>query len=200
MNRFAITVTLVVMCSVTGYSQGGFTRSGAYWVPNRMITPLPPQARQHYYPNYRPQQHVPVQHPPSLQVADVTDGDTFTLTNGLTVRLYNVDAPEMQQIGGLAAKSLLSNWLLGNYVRLNTHGRDKYGRILAEVYLNGRYVNEELVAAGGAWDSSGVFGKQDQNLASAESRAKAGGLGIWANPLAKPPWEFRDEQQALQGR
>ena len=69
------------------------------------------------------------------------DGDTL-VCNHQKVRLTNVYAAEMNQPGGSAAKKKLQALVHNRDVGLITHGHDRYGRILAEVYVDGRRVEQ----------------------------------------------------------
>jgi len=69
------------------------------------------------------------------------DGDTL-VCNHQKVRLTNVYAAEMNQPGGSAAKKKLQALVQNREVGLVTHGHDRYGRILAEVYVDGRRVEQ----------------------------------------------------------
>jgi len=69
------------------------------------------------------------------------DGDTL-VCNHQKVRLTNVYAAEMNQPGGSAAKRKMQALVHNREVGLVTHGRDRYGRILAEVYIDGRRVEQ----------------------------------------------------------
>ena len=74
------------------------------------------------------------------RVVGVSDGDTFTcLTSAkkqLKIRMNQIDAPEKKQVFGTASKNALSSYIFGKTVMLKTSGKDKYGRTIAEVYLN----------------------------------------------------------------
>ena len=75
------------------------------------------------------------------------DGDTFR--NGRErVRIIGYDAPEMSQSRGPAAKARLSQLLRSGTVTMVRHGKDKYGRTLALVYVNGKNVAEIMTAEG----------------------------------------------------
>src|SRR3954467_14057367 len=69
------------------------------------------------------------------------DGDTL-VCNHQKVRLTNVYAAELNQAGGPAAKRRLQSLISSGEVTLNPVGRDKYGRTLAEVYVNGRRIEQ----------------------------------------------------------
>src|SRR5215212_6306032 len=69
------------------------------------------------------------------------DGDTL-VCNRQKVRITNVYAAEMNQPGGTAAKRRLQNLVSSGEVTLRPFGRDRYGRLLAEVYVSGRRIEQ----------------------------------------------------------
>ena len=69
------------------------------------------------------------------------DGDTL-VCNHQKVRLTNVYAAELNQAGGAAAKRRLQSMISSGEVTLKPFGHDRYGRTLAEVYVNGRRVEQ----------------------------------------------------------
>jgi endonuclease YncB( thermonuclease family) len=69
------------------------------------------------------------------------DGDTL-MCNRVKVRLTNVYAPEMNQPGGSAAKRKLQTLVQNREVALRTHGKDRYGRWLAEAFVDGRRIEQ----------------------------------------------------------
>lgn len=69
------------------------------------------------------------------------DGDTL-VCNHQKVRLTNVYAAELNQTGGYAAKRRLQSLIASGEVVLRPYGQDRYGRTLAEVYVNGRRVEQ----------------------------------------------------------
>ncbi|HET7670995.1 MAG TPA: thermonuclease family protein [Burkholderiales bacterium] len=76
------------------------------------------------------------------------DGDTL-VCNHKKVRLTNVYAPELNEPGGHAAKRRLNAIVKSGNVVLRSHGQDRYGRMLAEVYVNGRRVEQTDVGPRG---------------------------------------------------
>ena len=65
------------------------------------------------------------------------------------IRLSGIDCPEKGQAYGQKAKQAASALALGKRVTLRTHGKDKYGRTIADVLLpGGTNVNHTLVKAG----------------------------------------------------
>ncbi len=69
------------------------------------------------------------------------DGDTL-VCNHEKVRLTNVYAAELNQPGGRAAKRRLQAFVTSGEVGLQPLGHDRYGRMLAEVYVNGRRIEQ----------------------------------------------------------
>ena len=84
----------------------------------------------------------------STRVADVHDGDTFTLENGDRVRLLGADAPELTRCGAEEARKKLSNLVLRKTVRITEEKRDTYGRRMGLVYVGTTLVNEVMLEEG----------------------------------------------------
>lgn len=78
-------------------------------------------------------------------VTKVLDGDTFS-TRGATrdVRLEGVDTPEKGETGFEAAKKALEGLILNKYVDIETKAHDRYNRRIAQVWANGRSVNQAM--------------------------------------------------------
>ena len=93
----------------------------------------------------------------TVGVVRVIDGDTFTAAVNLgfgfttvqTLRLRALDAPEIETAEGREAKEFLEKILTqGSNVLIRTHRSDKYDRYLADVFVDGDYVNQKLVDEG----------------------------------------------------
>jgi nuclease-like protein len=69
------------------------------------------------------------------------DGDTL-VCNHRKVRLINVYAAELDQAGGPTAKRRLQAAISSGEVILKASGTDRYGRLLSEVYVNGRRIEQ----------------------------------------------------------
>jgi endonuclease YncB( thermonuclease family) len=72
------------------------------------------------------------------------DGDTL-VCNRVKVRLTNIYAAELNQPGGSAAKRRLQALVQGREVALRPHGHDRYGRLLAEAFVEGRRIEQRDV-------------------------------------------------------
>ncbi len=81
-------------------------------------------------------------------VTNIIDGDTFEVNpgwrwNGQTgtrVRPTGYDAPELYAYGGRAAKYKLSRLILREEVDLRKAYKVDRGRLVCDVYYNGRYL------------------------------------------------------------
>jgi endonuclease YncB( thermonuclease family) len=142
-------------------------------------------------------------------VTQVSDGDTVKLetTEGtkLKIRLYGIDAPEMEKINhrtgtvskpgqpyGEEAYKALELKMLDSKVRVDVMATDRYKRMVGIVYHNTRNINLEMVKEGWAWAYREYL---DRPYASeyldAEREARTKRLSLWQQPNPQPPWEFR---------
>ena len=89
-------------------------------------------------------------------VLRVIDGDTiecnvqlgFHVTVKEKFRLADIDAPEMNTSEGRAAYAALLNKIQDLKVLLKSQKQDKYGRWLAEVFLEEENINQWLIENG----------------------------------------------------
>ena len=87
------------------------------------------------------------------EVARIIDGDTFELTDGKSVRLIGINTPEVGETCSAQATQQLSSLIEGKTVFLekDVSETDIYDRLLRYVYVNGVFVNLELVYNGYAY-------------------------------------------------
>ena len=127
------------------------------------------------------------------KVVGVTDGDTLKVlyqgNKQYKVRLQHIDCPENGQPFATKAKQSLSAKVFGKVVTIKWDEMDKYKRILGDVYVGKQWVNLALVQEGMAWHYK--YYSKDATMAAAETKAKAGKLGIWSMPDPTAPWDFR---------
>jgi micrococcal nuclease len=131
-------------------------------------------------------------------VTKVTDGDTIHVTylsRDERVRLIGVDTPEVPWYGGkgecfgVEAGLFSRGRLAGRSVRLafDTDRRDRYGRLLAYVYVRSELFNLTLVSLGYARaDPVAPDTRRAAEFARAEAQARAAGRGLWAACPAEP--------------
>jgi endonuclease YncB( thermonuclease family) len=74
------------------------------------------------------------------------DGDTLRCGRE-RVRVQGVYAPELREPGGQEAKARLQQRIDSGSLRVERHGRDKYGRTLGRVYVDGRRINQSDIGA-----------------------------------------------------
>jgi micrococcal nuclease len=123
-------------------------------------------------------------------VLKVYDGDTIQVS-GLDlifkVRLAGIDAPEIGYKGRKSqsysqkSRKHLARLLEKNKVALKSHGLGGYGRQLAEVFVDNKNINLEMIKAGLA---EVYQGKKPKNLDTrlyleTEARAKSAKKGMW---------------------
>ena len=78
-------------------------------------------------------------------------------------------------------------------MRVDWHEKDRYGRILGDVFLDGRWINFEQVSEGWAWHYKEY--NKSAVLADAETEAREAKLGLWADDSPTPPWDFDTRQR-----
>ncbi len=114
------------------------------------------------------------------KVGRVVDGDTLYVLDANykehKIRLAGIDAPERRQAYGLASRKHLLSIVAGKQVTVEYQKRDRYGRIVGKVLLDGIDACLEQVKAGLAWHYKKYQHEQrteDQRLyADAEIRAR----------------------------
>ena len=95
-------------------------------------------------------------------------GDTITVVGYLGTQLYKFsvrvlgcDTPEMrgksehEKALARKAKEFVKSLCLDKIVTLKNHGKEKYGRVLAEVWVNNVNLSEALIAEGLAYKYEG---------------------------------------------
>lgn len=133
-------------------------------------------------------------------VLRVHDGDTVTLSsspNDLAIRLEGIDAPELLQTHGLAARDALAAAVLGRSVLVAHQANDAYGRVVGSVFTEDCiYANARQLETGQAW----LYRAYQCELAlslrlslqAREAQARAGRLGLWADASPVAPWVYRN--------
>jgi len=108
------------------------------------------------------------------KVVKIADGDTLTLLTSsnqqVKVRLAGIDTPERKQPFGNRAKQALAKLAFQKQALIEAETKDRYGRTVGVVFVDGLNVNHELVKQGMAW----VYRKytNDKALYELESRLR----------------------------
>lgn len=94
------------------------------------------------------------------KVVKVYDGDTITVVSKFpndnkmyrfSVRLRNVDTPEMtshdpvEKEKAIKARDALHGLIMGKIVLISNTANEKYGRILADIWIDNTHVNKWLI-------------------------------------------------------
>jgi len=116
-------------------------------------------------------------------VTSVIDGDTIELADGRRVRYLGIDTPESGEYYAAEATARNKELVEGKRVELQRGKRDQdeYGRLLRYVYIDGVFVNAELIVQGYA--TAYIFDPDDrysQILVQLEQYAKMKNRGLWS--------------------
>jgi micrococcal nuclease len=121
-----------------------------------------------------------------VELRAVIDGGTLTLADGRALRLVGIEPPDPARRAerelAQRATAALQKLVAGKPLELRFAGNrtDRNGRVLAELFAGGRWVQRELVRRGLAR----VRGAADNRLGlaellAAEDAARQAGRGIW---------------------
>lgn len=140
----------------------------------------------------------------SGKVVRVADGDTITLLHGYKryrIRLASIDAPETghgkqrpSQPYSKASRLALAKMVANKDLTLTCYEKDHYQRDICDIpYKDGKTANQALVEQGLAWANMQGGGKylRDRNLLQLQDQAKEAKLGLWQQPNAVAPWDWR---------
>lgn len=122
--------------------------------------------------------------PKTAKVAKIIDGDTVLLSDGLVLRYVGITAPETGEPFEKEATEANRKLVENKTVKLvyDNYKSDKFGRLLAYVYIDSLSVSEELARLGLAevvvYQKRKPFIFQDQIL-KAQDQAKKKKLGMW---------------------
>lgn len=137
------------------------------------------------------------------KVIKISDGDTVSvkkIENGkvsgelIRVRMFGIDAPESKQDYGYESKKALINFIGNNEITIKSTGKDKYGRIVGIIFVNGKNINEEMVRTGNAWWYS-QYDKNNETLKKYEEYARENKIGLFGRKGYIRPSEFRKMQK-----
>ena len=125
----------------------------------------------------------------------VVDGDTIKLGD-VKIRFSGIDAPEINQTciaseGKLAcgkiSKDILIAKVTNNKISCTDEGKDVYGRVLGECFVNGQSLSSYLVREGFAF----AYRKYSNKYIKDEEYAKSNKHGMWSMEF-EYPWDFRN--------
>ncbi|QNH12681.1 thermonuclease family protein [Xanthomonas sp. SI] len=123
--------------------------------------------------------------------ATVTDGDTLTVAKQ-RIRLWGIDAPESaQQCStkdgrswpcGRRSAAALDGYVLDKTVRCQPKDTDRYGRVVAECFVQGQSVNRWMVSSGWAV----AYRQYATAFIADEADARQHQRNLWQGPFQMP--------------
>lgn len=137
------------------------------------------------------------------KVVRVSDGDTVNLlveSKQERIRLASIDAPETAhgssqpgQPFGEASRKNLAQYVAGKTLTVVCFEKDHYNRHICDIPVDGTTANRLQVEQGFAWANQQAKGKflRDKSLVDLEKSARHKKLGLWAEPGAVAPWDWR---------
>ena len=139
------------------------------------------------------------------KVIQVSDGDTINIRTDnetIRIRLASIDAPETShgsdqpgQPYGEASRKFLAGLVAGKTVEAQCFEKDRFGRFICDIPVDGTTANRLSVKNGMSWANQQGKGKylRDPSLPELEKQARAAKLGLWAEPGAVAPWVWRHD-------
>ena len=124
----------------------------------------------------------------------VVDGDTIKLGD-VKIRFSGIDAPEINQTGvategkvacGKISRDILITKVTNNKISCTDEGKDFYGRVLGECFVNGESLSRYLVREGFAF----AYRKYSDKFILDEEYAISNRLGMWSMKF-QYPWDYR---------
>lgn len=117
--------------------------------------------------------------PFDMRAPVIIDGDTV-FHDGRRIRIWGIDAPEMSQPDGQAAKERLIRLCHRRHIHVVPRDTDIYGRTVAQLYCGRGDIGAAMVASGFAASASRAYAK----IESKACRRKA---GLWqSGPIPDP--------------
>lgn len=134
----------------------------------------------------------------TAKVTNVIDGDTMEITDDnkiYTIRLWGVDAPEIEQDFGIEAKNYIRKRILNKDADFLLFSVGEYGRNIGQLFVQGTNNKPTDVAAvlvGAGYAHSSIRDDSSEYF-TLETRAKMLGSGLWSQPNFMHPKEFREQ-------
>ena len=130
------------------------------------------------------------------RVTYVSDGDTIRVRpikggKPVSVRMEGIDAPEICQTGGTAARDALRARVMRRQVEVDAKASDDYGRVIAQIRLDGDDLGAWMVREGHAW-SYRYRGQPGPYVVQQRIAIKAA-RGVFSEAGAVYPGEFRKQ-------
>ena len=134
---------------------------------------------------------------------ELDDGDSFTY-DGMGIRVLGMDTPEIahpehgfhsdQPFGRQAAKMTAGILVNAKSVSYVPYERDRYGRMLAHVFVDGNLLSVKLIRAGLAHETVSHYG--DNGFPKLAERIKEAAENSEAKDFM-PPYKWRQQNRGL---
>lgn len=127
----------------------------------------------------------------SGHIEHVHDGNTVTFSHGysvLSVRLWGVDCPEIDQPFGTAATKAARQFAEGEAATLELKNVDD-DRLVGRVHIADTTLGAHLTKKGLAWHSR--ESTTSDELKTLEQNARTAERGLWTQDAPTPPWKHR---------
>lgn len=138
-----------------------------------------------------------------IYVYGVVDGDSLLARKNrdnksqkIEVRLWGIDSPEWNQHFSKESKKFMKKTIQGKYVKAESRGYDKYGRLLALIYLeDNKTLNLLAIEEGYAWVHK-YYCYEDicDKWLLAQENAKKNKKGLWLNNNPVAPWVWKNKE------
>ena len=128
----------------------------------------------------------------------IVDGDTIAIS-GMNVRLNGIDTPERQQTCkkagvtwrcGYEATEALRRWTYTKEVRCVGDRTDRFGKLVADCFVDGYNLNARLVYEGLAL----AYRRYSTKYVPEEDKARAAKRGMWVGEFVAP-WNWRQGER-----
>ena len=88
-----------------------------------------------------------------VKIKNCYDGDTCTTESGEKIRLACIEAPEIRgknadPLKAKASKEFINNLLSNKKVKIKRIGKDRYGRTVAKIFIEGTNIQKLMVQNG----------------------------------------------------
>ena len=131
-------------------------------------------------------------------ITKVIDGDSIKVRTSdemeYEIQIEGTDAPELKQPFGKESAEALQKMLGTSKVKVTWQKKDNFERLLAQVYVEDKHINSEMIRTGNAWHFKRY--NQSKKLADLEIEAKKERLGLWGTDNPQAPWDYRKENRA----
>lgn len=126
------------------------------------------------------------------KVTAVTDADAFELRvagKPFLLKLYGADAPEIGQPHRKESLAAFKEFILNRDVVATVRDIKSDSRPLVDVIADGDSIAQKMVEQGFAWHAP--HHPDTESIADFQEHARQERLGLWKQPSAQSPWEYR---------